>query len=108
MARPDLHIAAHLEWIGSVLPTGSVELPPALVMAGAILNRRDIEGQRLLRECVQDADDPSGNNGSEPWLPDFRSFATTGLRWNFSARGYAGTDESRVPPELEVIQPDSG
>ena len=108
MAKPDPHIAAHLEWIGFVRPTGLVVSPPALVRAGAILNQRDTEGQRLLRECVQGVDDPNEGNGSEPWLPDFRSFATAVLGWNFSARGYAGTDELPIPPELEVTQPDSG
>ena len=109
MARPDPHIAAHLEWIGFVRPTGLVVSPPALVRAGAILNQRDTEGQRLLRrECVQSVDDPNEGNGSEPWLPDFRSFATAVLGWNFSDRGYAGTHELPIPPELEVMQPDSG
>lgn len=108
MAKPDPHIAAHLEWIGFVRPTGLVVSPPALVRAGAILNQRDTEGQRLLRECVQRVDDPNEANGSEPWLPDFRIFATAVLGWNFSARGYAGTHELPIPPELEVMQPDSG
>ena len=41
----DPAIQAHLEWIGFVKPTGLVVSAPALVRAGAILDRRDAEGQ---------------------------------------------------------------
>ena len=44
MAKPDPRIAAHLEWLGFVRPTGLVMSAPALVRAGAILDRRDAEG----------------------------------------------------------------
>ena len=108
MARPDPYIAAHLEWIGFVRPTGLVVSPPALVRAGTLLNRRDTEGQRLLRECAQGLDGSSDGDGAEPWLPDFRSFASKVLGWNFSAKGYAGTDEAPIPHELEIMLPDSG
>ena len=110
MPRPDPYIAAHLEWIGFVRPTGLVVSPPALAKAGVILNRRDAEGQRLLGDCVEGgpADGRSGTLDSEPWLPDFRTFASTVLGWNFSPVGYAGTDEVPIPPELEVVLPDSG
>ena len=37
----DPEIFAHLEWIGFVRPTGLVVSAPALVRAGAILDRRD-------------------------------------------------------------------
>ncbi len=109
-ARPDPHVAAHLEWIGFVRPTGLVVSPPALAKAGVILNRRDIEGQRLLRDCVEDdpADGREGYHEPDPWLPDFRAFASTVLGWNFSPVGYAGTDAEPIPPELEVVLPDSG
>ena len=30
------------------------------------------------------------------------------LGWNFSPKGYAGTDEAPIPPELEALLPDSG
>ncbi len=43
MARLDPQVAAHLEWIGFVRPTGLVVSAPALVRAGVILNRRDAE-----------------------------------------------------------------
>ena len=54
MAKLDPEILAHLEWIGFVRPTGLVVSAPALVRAGAILDRRDVEGQRLLRGCVEE------------------------------------------------------
>ena len=80
---------------------------PALVRAGAILDRRDAEGQRLLRACVEErAFDPK--EGPVPHLPDFRAFAESVLGWSFSPKGYAGTAESPIPPELEVPLPDYG
>ncbi|MDE0441561.1 MAG: hypothetical protein OXL38_05525 [Gammaproteobacteria bacterium] len=108
MAKPDPYIAAHLEWIGFVRPTGLVVSAPALVKAGAILNRRDTRGQELLRECAVSGDHGDEEDSSNPWLPDFRDFAGTVLDWSFSARAYAGTDEAPIPPELEAVLPDSG
>src|SRR5437867_5403251 len=105
MAKLDPEIVAHLEWIGFVPPTRLVVSAPALVRAGAILDRRDTEGQRLLRACVEErAFDPKG--GPVPHLPDFRAFAESVLGWSFSPRAYAGTVESPVPPELELPLPD--
>ncbi len=54
MAKLDHAILAHLEWIGFVRPTGLVVSAPALVRAGAILDRRDAAGQRLLRACAEE------------------------------------------------------
>ena len=106
MAKLDPQIAAHLEWIGFVRPTGLVVSAPALVRAGAILPR-DPDGQRLLRECV--AERRFGQDGGlQPWLPDFRAFASAVLGWRFSPRGYAGTDNSPIPPELETPLHDAG
>jgi hypothetical protein len=107
MAKLDPAVAAHLEWLGYVQPTGLVVSAPALVRAGAILDRRDAEGQRRLQECVQESVfDPK--EGATPWLPDFRAFAGSVLGWSFSPKGYAGTDENRIPPELEMPLPDYG
>ena len=102
MAKQDPQVIRHLEWIGFVQPSGLVVSGPALVRAGAILDRQDTEGQRLLRECVEDRtfrreDDPT------PWLPDFETFARTVLEWNFSPRGYAGSEENSIPGELLVM-----
>ena len=106
-SRSNPHIAAHLEWIGFVRPTGLVVSAPALVKAGAILNRRDIEGHRGLKECVAER-----KNGPSPHaeyhIPDFHAFASKVLGWNFSAKGYAGTGDTPIPPELEVRLADSG
>ena len=105
MAKLDPQILRHLEWIGFVQPSGLVVSAPALVRAGAILDRQDAEGQRRLRDCVeerallQDAD-------PEPWLPDFEAFARTVLEWSFSPKGYAGTAESPIPDELVVTTAD--
>ena len=110
MARIDPQIAAHLEWIGFVRPTGLVVSAPALVKAGAILNRRDAEGQKLLRGCVEERSHDAADAVSEPepWLPDFRAFAASVLGWNFSPAGYAGTDAAPIPTELEAVLPEGG
>src|SRR5439155_884983 len=80
---------------------------PALVRAGAILDRRDVEGQRLLRACVEErAFDVK--EGPGPHLPDFPAFAEAVLGWSFSPKGYAGTAECPIPPELEAPLPDYG
>ena len=39
MAKVDSTIRAHLDWMGFVQPQGLVVSAPALVRAGAILNR---------------------------------------------------------------------
>jgi hypothetical protein len=101
MAKVDPLILAHLEWLGFVRPTGLVVSAPALVRAGAILDRRDAEGQRLLRACaVERTFDPK--EGPVAWVPDFRAFAKSVLDWSFSPKGYAGTADSPMPAELEV------
>ena len=107
MAKLDPNILAHLEWIGFVRPTGLVVSAPALVRAGAILDRRDTEGQRLLRARVVERALP-GDKDPAPYLSDFRAFAESVLGWSFSPKGYAGIAESPIPSELEVPLPDYG
>ena len=107
MAKLDPNILAHLEWIGFVRPTGLVVSAPALVRAGAILDRRDTEGQRLLRARVVERVLP-GDKDPAPYLSDFRAFAESVLGWSFSPKGYAGIAESPVPSELEVPLPGYG
>ena len=107
MAKPDPNIAAHLEWIGFVRPTGLVVSAVALDRAGAILERRDAEGQRLLGECTEERCFPPGEE-PQPWLPDFRAFASSVFGWSFSSTCYAGTDEAPIPVELETGLPDAG
>ena len=106
MAKLDPQVLAHLEWLGFVQPTGLVVSAPALVRAGAILDRRDAEGQRLLRECLTET--PHGGDDCDPVIPDFAEFARRVLGWSFSPKGYAGTDDEPIPPELEVALPDYG
>ena len=95
-------VTAHLEWLGFVKPTGLVVSPVALAGAGAILNRRDLEGQRLLKECVGD---PASDTERRP--PSFHEFARKVLGWSFSPKGYAGQADSPVPAELVVVMSDS-
>ena len=110
MARLDPQIAAHLEWLGFVRPTGLVVSAPALVKAGAILNRRDAEGQHLLRGCVVERkrDAAGAAPEPEPRLPDFRAFASSVLGWSFSPAAYAGTPGAPIPAELEAVLPEGG
>ena len=107
MAKPDPNIAAHLEWIGFVRPTGLVVSATALDRAGAILDRRDVEGQRLLCECAEERRFVS-SEAPQFWLPDFRAFASAVLGWSFSPKGYAGTDEAQIPADLKAALSDSG
>ena len=107
MPAPDPNTRAHLEWLGFIQPNGLVVSAPALVKAGAILNRQDAEGQSRLVGCVRERVLDSAR-GPEPCIPDFREFAATVLGWGFSSRGYAGTVDTPIPRELEFPLPDYG
>ena len=107
MPTPDPSIAAHLEWLGFVRPTGLVVSAPALARHGATLNRHDAEGQQRLRSCVEERA-INGDAAPQPVLPDFRAFAQDVLDWRFSPKAYAGTPEAPMPTELEVHLPDTG
>ena len=61
VANLDPQVAAHLEWLGFVRPTGLVVSAPALVRVGAILDRRDAEGQQLLRACLDPTSPTAGS-----------------------------------------------
>ena len=107
MPAPDPNTRAHLEWLGFIQPNGLVVSAPALVKAGAILNRQDAEGQVRLAGCLDEREiNPA--RGPEPCLRDFRTFATRVLGWRFSPKGYAGTEEAPIPAELQVPLPDYG
>ena len=97
----------HLEWLGFIQPTGLVVSAHALVQAGAILNRRDIEGHELLRDCVGERTF-GPDREPEPYLPNFEVFAQRVLGWGFSPKGYAGTDSAPIPEELELALPEYG
>ena len=114
MAQVDSVTQAHLDWLGFVQPHGLVVSAPALVRAGAILNRNDREGQELVRRCVDER--LAGTDGDvEHWLPDFESFARQVLGWSFSAKVFAqpngsqdALDQLAVPlaEHEEVLRPD--
>ena len=107
MPAPDPNTRAHLEWLGFIQPNGLVVSAPALVKAGAILNRQDAEGQVRLAGCLDEREiNPA--RVPEPCLRDFRTFATRVLGWRFSPKGYAGTEEAPIPAELQVPLPDYG
>lgn len=96
----------HLEWLGFVQPTGLVVSATALVKAGAILPRRDIEGQQAFADCLEERRfDGDGDADPEPFAPDFEAFARGALGWRFFPSGYAGTPESPIPDDLEVRLP---
>ena len=107
MPTLDPNTRAHLEWLGFIQPNGLVVSAPALVKAGAILNRHDMEGQALLDGWVNQRQESSARS-REHSLQDFRAFAKSVLGWGFSPKGYAGTGETPIPPELEVHLPDYG
>ena len=107
MPVPDPNTRAHLEWLGFIQPNGLVVSAPALVKAGAILNRQDAEGQGLLAGCVEERK-LSPACGPELCIRNFREFATTVLGWGFSPQGYAGTEPAPIPEELTVALPDYG
>lgn len=102
----DPAVLAHLEWLGFLRPTGLVVSATALVRAGAILDRRDTEGQRLLRACIEAEEGASEDTRLA--IPDFESFARSVLGWSFSPKAYAGTEANPVPRELELALPDYG
>ena len=99
-------IQAHLEWLGFVQPTGLVVSAPALVKAGAILDRSDVQGQSALRECA--VEQPGVEEEPGLHIPDFETFARQVLGWSFSPKFYVGTEESPMPEELEVALPEYG
>ena len=71
MPAQDPNTRAHLEWLGFIQPNGLVVSAPALVKAGAILNRQDAEGQGLLAGCVDQRAVVPGRD-PEPCVRDFR------------------------------------
>ncbi len=99
--RPDPQVAAHLEWLGFVKPTGLVVSAPALVRHGALLPRGDSEGQRLVREWADET-----GEGRSP--ATFGSFARRVLGWRFRPSGYAGVEAAPIPAALGTRLPDSG
>ena len=108
MPVADPNTRAHLEWLGYIQPHGLVVSPPALLKAGAFVNRQDTHRQALLAGCAEERELAPGGN-PQPCIRDFREFAAAVLGWGFSPRGYAGfTEETPIPEELTLPLPDYG
>jgi N-6 DNA Methylase len=103
----DPRILDHLEWLGFVKPVGLVVSAPALVRAGAILNRRDTDGQCALRELIEQKMLET-KTGSEDVALDFEPFTREVLGWSFSPKGFAGTEDSPVPEDLSTQLSEGG
>ncbi len=100
MTAQDPQIAAHLEWLGFVQPTGLVVSPTALVRDGAVLDRSDRLTQERLSEVAEETEDG-------PLIRDFERFAREVLGWSFSPKGYAGPLAGvAIPEELTLTLPD--
>ena len=110
MPRVDPNVRAHREWLGFVQQTGLVVSATALARAGVILNRRDVEGQRLLRECLEIENSEMLRGGGlecHEIYQIFQKIARTVLGWNFSPLGFAGTLKEPIPEDLAVDLPGS-
>ncbi len=108
MPAPDPNTRAHLEWLGYIQPHGLVVSAPALVKAGAIVNRQDAHRQALLAGCTEERA-LAPDRQPTACIRDFREFAGAVLGWRFSPKGYAGfTEETPIPEELTLPLPDYG
>ena len=106
-SKADPRILDHLEWLGFVKPVGLVVSAPALVRVGAILNRRDSDGQCALRELIEQRMLET-KAAVEGVALDFESFAKEVLGWSFSPNGYAGTANNPVPEDLSISLTEGG
>jgi len=94
---------SHQEWLGYVQPVGVVVSTPALLEAGAAINRNFVPLHREFLGVL--AHDSDGN--AIPKLTDFQRFATDVLKWR--PQDLEGPDESltiSVPGYDEVLHPD--
>ena len=97
MAKLDPAILAHLEWIGFVRPTGLVVSAPALVRAGAILDRRDT--CRQLGDALVEAWHAHGEMPAIPADEDEVIFA----RRLIAQRCLYGVDRNPVAVDLAKV-----
>ena len=94
---------SHQEWLGYVQPVGLVVSSPALLAAGAYVNKNAIPRQREFLECVSDANLPSG--GTAKVIADFPAFTQRFLEWEpRDLVGAPGADP--LPTDLEVVLTD--
>ena len=75
MPAADPNTRSHLEWLGYIQPHGLVVSPPALLKAGAFVNRQDAHRQALLAGRTEERALAPGN--PQPCIRDFREFAGT-------------------------------
>lgn len=73
----DLTAVSHQEWLGYVQPIGVVVSTPALLEAGAAINRNFVPLHREFLAVL--AEDSDGN--AIPKLTDFQRLATDVLNW---------------------------
>ena len=100
MAR-DPEIVAHQEWLGYVQPVGLVVSIPALVNAGAYINRNFAPDHRRFLEAL-----PTDKDGQPvPEIRDLPSFAASFFGWTASDL-YGVPGAPGVPPSLEVALPE--
>ena len=87
-------------------PTGLVVSAPALVRAGAILDRHDSEGQTLLRECTEER---TFDVKQGPAHGSRTSACLQGSVLGWSSHQRATLElKSPIPTELELPLPDYG
>ncbi|MEI6232889.1 MAG: DNA methyltransferase, partial [Planctomycetota bacterium] len=94
---------SHQEWLGYVQPVGLVVSSPALLAAGAYVNKNAIPRQREFLECVSDVTLPNGI--SAKIIADFPAFTQRFLEWEpRDLVGALGADP--LPTDLEVVLTD--
>jgi hypothetical protein len=97
----DPEILAHQEWLGYVQPVGLVVSIPALVSAGAYINRNFAPDHRRFLEAL-----PADKDGHPvPEVRDFAAFAASFFGWAASDL-YGSPGAPGLPPSLEVALPE--
>ena len=99
MPRVSPEQRAHRNWLALIRPTGLVVAAPALARAAGGLEARDIEGQRRLREWLEEFANEAGIGTNPPVA--FRTFAESILEWSFAPEWYAVRNE--LPPDLPAV-----
>ena len=97
----DPEILAHQEWLGYVQPIGLVVSIPALVSAGAYINRNFAPDHRRFLEAL--LADKDGQPVSE--IRDFAAFAASFFGWAASDL-YGSPGAPGIPSSLEVALPE--
>lgn len=104
MPRVSPEQRAHRNWLALIRPTGLVVAAPALARAAGVLDERDVEGQRRLREWR----DGFANGAWPGHRAAFHAFAETVLDWDFSPRWYCDANEDANSPAPTAALPEYG